>query len=93
MIKPIDVLGFAPKREAHKIPNGGWRIEVTPPLFTKLRGSTIDLTDEQYLRYKKWLQKGTLIQEVFPELTMAEREILLSGIGQEDFERLAKDDE
>ena len=48
-MKPIDMLGFGPKREETKLPEGGWRITVTPPTWSGFKGSSIDLTADQYI--------------------------------------------
>lgn len=76
-----------PKREAIKGDDGLWEITVTPPEWTGFSPSTIKLTDDQHERYLNWWQTGGLIQDWFPDLNSNEREILLSGIGNGEFDR------
>lgn len=51
---------------------------------------TIAATADQVDR---WLMKGQYIQDVFPELSPDEREILVSGTSPAEFERLFGGDE
>jgi len=91
-MRPVDLIpGFAPKREAIKT-TAGWRITVTPGAFSQLPPNSLDLTNEQYERYQRWLG-GELIQNVLFDLTKAEREILMTGIGDADFHRITVDPE
>lgn len=86
-----DKLGLGPFRHVEKI-DTGYRITVTPPAFVGTRPQSVNLTDDQYRRYQQWLD-GELIQRALPDLSGAEREILLTGIGDDDFNRLFPDDE
>ena len=56
---------------------------------SQLTGSTntmdIDVTVEQI---QNWQKSGKLVQEVFPNLTAAEREFLMTGITPEEWDRL-----
>ena len=80
MPKPIDLLGMGPKREVCDLSNGNFLIRVTPPAWTGItEGKCIELTPDQYSRYDEWMKTGMLIQDAFPELTGAEREILITG--------------
>ena len=93
MVKPIDALGLGPKREVMKTAVG-WRVRVTPPAsWSQFDASTIDLTDDQYQRFLHWLHDGGLIQELLPDLSADEREILMTGINPEQWETLRDDDE
>ena len=66
----------------------GWRVFVKPPAFVgNLPQRHVDLTLEQFERYAQWLQGGSMIQTALPDLTVSQREILLSGLGDEEFER------
>ena len=66
----------------------GWRVFVKPPTFVgNLPQQHVDLTLEQFERYAQWLQGGIMIQAALPDLTVSQREILLSGLGDEEFER------
>lgn len=80
MERPIDRLGMGPEREIEKI-GEFWLVTVTPPKWTGIEGKgQIFLNEDQYKRYKLWQQTGASIQNVFPDLTPSEREILLTGI-------------
>jgi hypothetical protein len=46
------------------------------------RTMELNITEEQY---QAW-QSGTLVQDAFPNLTADEREFLLTGITQEEWE-------
>jgi len=41
----------------------------------------------------RWQNTGALIQDVFPNLTPGQREFLLSGATEEEFDRLFPEDE
>jgi len=86
-MKPIDRLGFGPKREA-VFADGKWAVTVTPPEWSGFSASIIRLTEDQYARFEMWLKDGGLIQHMLPELSKEDREILISGIGPEDWETL-----
>jgi hypothetical protein len=70
--------GFAPKREV-AVEGVNYRITVTPPDWVGAKGQSILLTPDQYSRYEKWLHSNYLIQDVLPDLTDEEREILING--------------
>jgi hypothetical protein len=84
-----------PKRRTIETTGTHVIVGVTPPDFMHLPEQTLTLTTNQYGRYCEWLAHGSLIQYALPELTPSEREILLSGIGDDDFHRIAggEDDE
>lgn len=71
----------------------GWLISVSAPEFMHLQPQSIWLTNHQYERYCEWQNGMLLIQEALPELSGDEREILLSGIGPDDWNRLYADDD
>jgi hypothetical protein len=52
----------------------------------------LELTNEQFGRYLKWLGGGISIQDAFPELTPGEREVLLSGLPEEFFDQFEDDE-
>lgn len=90
MIKPVDKLGFGPTREAVKVPEGSlWEIRVTAPAFMNTPTQRILLTSEQYERYLKWQEGPGLIQDCLPDLSDSEREILMTGLNDEDFDEAA----
>jgi hypothetical protein len=79
-MKPIDKLNMGPLREVTPI-IGGFRVTVTPPEWTGIKGGKyIDLSPVQYLKYLEWMESGILIQDALPELTPAQREILMTGM-------------
>ena len=76
-----------PKRETEVLSSGDVIVTVTPPEWSGFKGSSITLTAKQYQRYQEWLNsKDVLIQHKLPELTPAQREILMSGISSEEWE-------
>lgn len=81
------------KREAACLPSGDWRITVTPPTFLGFKPSTIVLSPDQYRRFIEWVGSGVKIQDALPDLTAGQREILLSGIGEAEFDAAFGDDE
>lgn len=90
----IDKLGLGPKRTATKTENG-WLVTVVPPAWVKCgAGANIVLTQDQYERYLDWQQKGVLIQDALPDLSDAQREILMTGMDADTFDSyIGKDDE
>lgn len=73
----------------------GWvRIKVTPPAWAKVGdGTSIDLTAGQFERFQEWKRTGRKIQDILPDLTDDQREVLLSGISPEKWTELfPKDD-
>ena len=59
-----------------------------PNIFTgKVRELELDITQEQVNRW----QKGELIQNVFPHLSVDEREFLMTGIIGEEWNELMED--
>lgn len=92
MVKPVDTL-FKIDRKAVKLPDGNWQVMVTPPQQLRLPTTMVVLSKSQYLRYLEWGAGRMMIQEALPELSAADREILLTGIGNEDFQQIAREDE
>lgn len=90
-MRPIDRMGFGPTRTAVVV-DDGWIVTVTPPADTGLKGNSIRLNNDQYERYQAWFEVGTiLIQHALPELTKEQREILMTGIGPEDFLKISEE--
>lgn len=90
-MKPVTIMGFGPTRSAERVRAGGYIITVTPPALLNLKGASLHLTDDQYLRYQAWNEGGLLIQDALPDLTDAQREMLMTGIGDDDFHEIAKE--
>jgi len=77
-----------------KYPNGDVDVTVTPPVWSGFNASTIRLTADQYNRLQVWLNvPGKLIQDVFPDMSATQREILQTGIGPEEWDAAFKDDD
>lgn len=91
-MKPIDMLGWGPTREAIKN-EAGWLVTVTPKPMWGLSAASIQLTEEQYVRYLDWQLSNRIIQDCLPELSSADREILMTGIDPQQFSEMSKDEE
>ena len=94
-----DRLGWGPKREEIQIPVGSrtdgksWEIRVTPPLIIgDYPTLSVLLTQDQYERYLKWKQ-GMLMQEALPDLPPHTREVLMTGLGNDDFHNMCMDED
>lgn len=79
-MKPIDMLGLGPKREAIQNKTG-WLVTVTSGFGT----NSVQLTEDQYIRYLDWHIRDGLIHNCLPDLSPAEREILITGIGDQNW--------
>lgn len=91
-MKPIDMLGFGPKREATQN-DAGWLVKVTPPEWSGFGASSIQLTEDQYIRYLDWQINNSQINVCLPDLSAAELEILISGIGDNEFSEFKEEQE
>ena len=93
-----DMLGFGPKRVVYKgVGEKGetlYKVEVTPGALAgpNLPKQTVILTEAQFEGYQRWRQ-GELIQDALPDLSDSDREILMSGLGDADFKRVAGGEE
>lgn len=85
-MKPIDMLGLGPKREAIQNEDG-WLVKVT----SGFGSNSVQLTEDQYIRYLDWHISDGLIHRCLPDLSAAEREILMTGIGDQNW--LSDDEE
>lgn len=89
-----DKMGLGPKRVVEDLPNGNHKITVTPPSWSTFQGGhSIEMTPEQYQSYLKWRSGTGLIQDHMPWLSDDEREVLMTGIGPEEWDEKFKDDE
>ncbi len=70
-------------------PEGGMKV-TRKSLFTSVvREINMDVTPAQFAEWRS----GTLIQDAFPDLTKAEREFLMTGTTQEEWDNaFGKDD-
>ncbi len=83
-----------PHRRAERLPDGNWKVTVTPPAWSGFKqGSSVILTHHQYGRYLAWLQSQHTIQSMLPELTAGQRETLMSGIPEAEFDEAYPDDD
>lgn len=90
MKRPIDQLGFGPTRVVCEDGEGGYLVMVTPPKMLGLPTVTVPLTADQYKRYQLW-EEGMLIQNALPELSPAVREMLITGLSDEEFKKAVRD--
>lgn len=78
-MKPIDKLGLGPTRTVLRNEDGTFTVAVKPPLWIgNYPAKSVTLTEDQYRRYQLW-ESGWLIQDALPDLTRAQREILMNG--------------
>jgi hypothetical protein len=89
---PVELPGFSPTRAVAFQDDGTCIVYVTPPPFMRLPRVSVHLDASQYDRYCAWRLGRGMIQELLPELSDDDREKLMSGIGPEDFARLARED-
>jgi hypothetical protein len=81
MVKPIEQLRLGPTRSVEEVDDNLYVVTVTPPEWTGItEGKSIELTRNQFERYREWLVNSEPIQNVFPDLTADQREILLTGL-------------
>ena len=92
-MKPIDMMKLGPQRTSVRAADGIWTVTVTPPPWTTFAASTVRLTPDQHARYLTWLAGDALIQDALPDLSDAEREILITGIDDEQFSAAFGEDE
>jgi hypothetical protein len=89
----MDINGFSPSRRVVKSERG-YTVYVRPPrLVGELPEVSVFLTLGQYQRYLCWRDGSQLIQEALPDLSPSEREMLMTGLGDEDFAKMARDEE
>lgn len=76
------------KREYRKISPDTYEVIVTPPAFLGCKSASVILNQEQFERYNTWLSGKTLIQDALKDLSAEEREILITGIDQANWDRM-----
>lgn len=92
MPRPVDLIrGFGPTRSVRQL-GDKYVVSVTPPAFLGLPTQDLVLTADQYRRYEEW-RAGRLIQEALPELSASQRELLMTGLTDTDFNKYAGDDD
>jgi len=92
MTSPLDKLHFGPTRTETERPDGTWLITIDPHHSMGLPVQCMILSSDQIQRYRRWRRGELLIQDAFPDLSGSQREVLMSGISQEDWDRIFKDD-
>jgi hypothetical protein len=92
-MKPIDLLFMGPSREVQDNGNGMFTVKITPPAFVGGNGCSLTLTADQFRRYQSWLNDGVLIQNALPELNDTQREMLMTGLNDEEFHDAAGSDQ
>lgn len=93
MVRPVDMTALAPQRHAAPIAGGRWAVTVTPPAVVGGRGRTVVLTGDQYARYLQWRARTMLLQDALPELSASEREALMTGLTDAEFQEAAGDED
>lgn len=86
----MDIPGFMPIRRIEQT-DAGFIVYVKPPAFVGTPEVSVFLTPAQFEHYQLWRDKSLTIQEALSELSSSEREMLMSGLGDEDFRRMTKD--
>lgn len=82
------------KHSAEKLSDGSWKITVVPPNWVKSPPCSLVLNADQYKRYLRWRDDNLLlIQEALPDLMPAQRELLMTGIGPEEFNKMRDEQE
>ncbi len=70
-------------------PDGTWTITVTPPPWTGIPASpSMVLSASQHADYQRWREGDGLIQDLMPYLTDSQREYLMTGISDEEWEKM-----
>jgi hypothetical protein len=78
---------LGPYRAIIPQPDGGYRIDITPPKFIDSHTVSVMLTEQQFNGFLRW-QRGEPIQWAMPDLSADDREKLLTGLDQAAFDRL-----
>jgi hypothetical protein len=82
-----------PTRKARRLDNGDWLVKVTPPEWSGFHQSSIVLDTDQFHRFKAWLESGAPIQDLLPDLSPSEREVLMTGIDSYEWEKEFSNDD
>lgn len=85
--------GTQPKREEFPNPDGSVVVQVTQAMLFAPEGAKparVYLTKSEYKAYREWLEKGGLLQYLLPTLSDSQREMLLTGICDEEFDDLKR---
>lgn len=71
---------FGPSYEYDYLEDKRIKVIVTPPSWSMLKSSTIILSEDQFKRFNDWRAGDGLIQNILPDLSPSQREILLTGL-------------
>lgn len=75
-----------PQRTIRDLGDGKFELLVEPPAWTGFKSSKLILTEQQKKKLIGWLEHGGLIQEIFPELSSSDREIIVSGVNPKEWD-------
>jgi hypothetical protein len=92
MIDMIDP-SFAAKRRVVQVEDGYVVYVTPPPIIGKFPTNSVKLTNDQYQRYLLWREGPVMIQEALPELTIDQREILMTGLDDNGLLKCVGDDD
>jgi hypothetical protein len=88
----MDLNGFTPSRRVEKNDERSYTVYVKPPkIVGEYPEVSVTLSLGQYQRYLLWRDGPMLIQEALPDLSPSEREMLMTGLADEDFSRMTRD--
>lgn len=93
MIMLLNVKEAQPLREEFPNPDGSMVVQVTQAKLFAPEGAKpvrVYLTKPEYKAYREWLDKGGRIQDLLPHISASQREMLLTGIGGEEFADIVK---
>lgn len=78
--------GYKPSYTETTLSDGSLMVTVQPSPLLGLRNgsSVVRVFAHQVPRYRQWRDGFLMIQEALPDMSVNDREILLSGIGPED---------
>jgi hypothetical protein len=89
----MEIPGFTPRRRVRRT-SQGYTVYVKPPQAVgEYPEVSVFLTPDQYQRYMRWRTDGVLIQVALPDLSISEREMLMTGLGDKDFHNMTRDDD
>jgi hypothetical protein len=77
-----DKIGLGPTRILDKLPDGTYRLTVVPNpiVYDEPEAISITLTASQVERYRTWKRGAGVIQDLLPDLTPNQREVILTGL-------------
>lgn len=71
---------FSAERYLDKIEDDYYILYVKPPEWTASPEQSIHLNEDQVRRLREWLDGKGMIQQLFPEMSSEEREIIQTGL-------------